>query len=83
MKQRSTELTFIVSEMTLNRNKQWLNWQGKALALRRENDGKTTLLRNPAYKLIQVDDHTLDLGKWYSLKIIKALKTRLVGKIVE
>ena len=83
VKQRSTELTAIVREMTLNRNKQWLNWQGKALALRREDDGKKTLLRNPAYKLIQVDDSTLDLGKWYTLKIIKALKTRLVGKIID
>ena len=69
--------------MTLNRNKQWVNWQGKALALRKGNDGKTTLLRNPAYKLIQVNDPTLELGKWYSLKITKALKTRLVGKIIE
>ncbi|MHA1501373.1 MAG: tRNA (N(6)-L-threonylcarbamoyladenosine(37)-C(2))-methylthiotransferase [Candidatus Heimdallarchaeota archaeon] len=82
VKQRSTDLSTIVSEMTLNRNKQWVDWQGKALALRRENNGKTTLLRNPAYKLIEVNDSSLKLGKWYSLKIIEALKTRLVGKII-
>jgi len=83
VKQRSRELTVIVSKMTLNRNKQWVNWQGNALALRRDEEQKTTLLRNSSYKLVQVNDSTLELGKWYSLIITKALKTRLVGKIIQ
>lgn len=82
IKRRSSELTKIVSTMTLERNKSWIGWEGFATALRRDERNSSTLLRNKAYKLISVNEHSIVLGQKYKVKIEKGLKTRLVGRII-
>lgn len=81
-KKRSVALTKKVHEMSLTRNKNWIGWDGTALALRRDERSAATLLRNKSYKLIAVDNPTLELGKWYNIRITDALKTRLVGSVI-
>ena len=68
--------------MTLERNKLWLGWKGRALALKREDESQNTLLRNSSYKLIAINEPTLDLGKWYNIEVKNAFTTRLIGKIL-
>jgi threonylcarbamoyladenosine tRNA methylthiotransferase CDKAL1 len=82
IKQRSIALTEKVHEMTLARNKNWIGWEGTALALRSDERTTATLLRNKSYKLIAIDNPTIELGKWYDIRITDALKTRLVGSII-
>lgn len=82
VKERSVIITKLVNDMTLERNKKWLDWQGDALALRLDKRNKTILLRNKFYKLISVESSSLDFGKWYRVKIEKARKTRLIGSII-
>ncbi|MCK5182975.1 MAG: MiaB/RimO family radical SAM methylthiotransferase, partial [Candidatus Heimdallarchaeota archaeon] len=67
IKQRSVALTKKVHKMSLARNKNWIGWDGTALALRRDERSSATLLRNKSYKLIAVDNPTLELGKWYNI----------------
>jgi len=81
VKERSKALTTLVSEMTLARNRNWLGWEGEALALKREKEN-WTLLRNKAYKLIAVKDSSLVLGEKYRVKVTAGLKTRLQGEIL-
>ncbi len=81
VKERSIIITKLVRKMTLERNEKWIGWQGDALALRIDERNNTILLRNKYYKLISVDNPSLDLGKWYRVKIEKARKTRLIGSI--
>ena len=82
VKERSSYLTKIVNSMTLERNKQWLNWEGEAVALRKDPRSPSILFRNKNYKLIAVKESEIELGKTYKVKIEKALKTRLIGKLV-
>ena len=82
IKERSSYLTKIVNLMTLERNKQWLNWEGEAIALRKDPRSQAILFRNKYYKLIAVKDSQIEFGKEYKVKIEKALKTRLLGKLV-
>ena len=82
VKERSVEISKIASKMTLERNKNWIGWQGKALALRIDKKSSSVLLRNRFYKLIAIQDTTLALGKWYEVKIKDARKTRLIGELI-
>ncbi|NHJ03603.1 MAG: tRNA (N(6)-L-threonylcarbamoyladenosine(37)-C(2))-methylthiotransferase [Candidatus Heimdallarchaeota archaeon] len=82
IKKRSSELTKIVNKMTLERNKLWIGWTGSAIALRRDDRNSSILFRNNAYKLISVNDSSIVIGQTYNVKIEKALKTRLVGRII-
>jgi len=82
-KERSRELTIIQNEISLQRNRKWLGWEGKALALRQDNDNIGILFRNKAYKTIVVKNPVIQIGNWYKVKIIAAQKTRLVGKLID
>ncbi|NHJ87706.1 MAG: tRNA (N(6)-L-threonylcarbamoyladenosine(37)-C(2))-methylthiotransferase [Asgard group archaeon] len=82
IKERSKEISSIVKEMTLQKNKQWIDWRGPALALEHENNERDTVLRNRNYKKIVVKNQTLNLGQYYNVKIIQAQKTRLIGKLL-
>ncbi|RLI71264.1 MAG: hypothetical protein DRP02_05245, partial [Candidatus Gerdarchaeota archaeon] len=82
VKQRSREVSALVREMTLEKNRKWVGWKGEALALKREREGRWTLLRNKSYKLVAVKDNSLILGNRYSVQIEEGLKTRLLGQIL-
>ncbi len=82
VKERSVIITKLVNNMTLERNKKWIGWQGDALALRIDKRNNTILLRNRFYKLISVESSTLVLGQWYRVEITRAHKTRLIGNVV-
>ncbi len=82
VKQRSREVSALVREMTLEKNRKWVGWKGEALALKREREGRWTLLRNKSYKLVAVKDGSLILGNRYSVQIEEGLKTRLLGQIL-
>jgi MiaB-like tRNA modifying enzyme len=82
IKARSKELTTLIHKMTLEKNKQWIGWQGEALAVARNQKQQLTLLRNRAYKLIAVKNDSLEIGKKHNVKIEEALKTRLLASII-
>ncbi len=81
IKERSSELTILQNQISLKQNKKWIGWEGFALALRLDKNNRGVLLRNKAYKIIALKD-SLELGKWYRVKITGAQKTRLIGKLV-
>ncbi|NHK32836.1 MAG: tRNA (N(6)-L-threonylcarbamoyladenosine(37)-C(2))-methylthiotransferase [Asgard group archaeon] len=83
VKKRSSELTEITKKITLERNREWIGWKGSALAVKYDDEKSQTILRNDSYKVIAINDSDLPLGKRYSIKVIDAMKTRLIGTLIE
>jgi len=78
---RSKELVEITKEISLDKNKKWLGWEGECLV---DEAGKnnTFIGRNFAYKPIVLQSGKNLLGKFVDVKIIDAKGTYLVGKII-
>jgi MiaB-like tRNA modifying enzyme len=83
VKKRSSELTEINKKITLEKNQKWMGWKGSALAVKYDEEKFQTILRNDSYKVIAINDLDLPLGKRYSIEVIDALKTRLIGTLIE
>ncbi|MBD3189311.1 MAG: tRNA (N(6)-L-threonylcarbamoyladenosine(37)-C(2))-methylthiotransferase [Candidatus Heimdallarchaeota archaeon] len=82
IKARSKELTRIIQNIAFKRNKEWIDWEGSVLVLRREKHNQAVLARNKSYKLIQINNASLKMGENYPVKILDATKTRLLGKLL-
>jgi MiaB-like tRNA modifying enzyme len=78
---RSKELVEITKEISLDKNKKWVGWEGECLV---DEAGKnnTFIGRNFAYKPIVLQSGKNLLGKFVDVKIIDAKGTYLVGKII-
>ena len=77
--ERSSFLTSIVKEISLENNKRWIGWEGEILVDEKVKEG-TLVGRNFAYKPIVIKEKNL-LGKFVNVKIFDAEQNWLVGKI--
>lgn len=80
-KERSTLISKIFNEISMNNNKKMMDWKGEVLITERE--GGFLIGRNFAYKKIHIKDENKDLlGKFVNCKITSAGKV-LEGKVLE
>lgn len=82
VKERSRRLTRIVKEISHERNKAWLNWEGKILVDEKGKDD-TWIGRNYAYKPIVVGSKKNLLGKFLHIFVNEALPTYLKAEILK
>jgi tRNA A37 methylthiotransferase MiaB len=66
-KQRSRTITELVKEIALEKNKEWVGWEGEVLITEKKENG--WLGRNFAYKPIFIDSAEKLLGKFVKAKI--------------
>jgi MiaB-like tRNA modifying enzyme len=81
IKQRSTTITALVKQLSLEKNMQWKNWSGEILI---DEKGKTEgswVGRNFAYKPIVIKSTQKLLGKTLHIRVVKATGTYLIGEI--
>jgi len=80
MKERSTILDDIVKKISLERNKRWINWEGKIIVDEINKDGIQG--RNYAYKPIFIKNANMELGSEPKIKVINALTHSLLAKLL-
>ena len=79
---RSKSLTSIIKEISLERNKKWLDWTGNCLVNENGKIDGTMIGRNFAYRPIVLKNSDVVLGNHYDVKIVEAKSTYLVGEIL-
>ena len=79
---RSKSLTSIIKEISLERNKKWLDWTGNCLVNENGKIDGTMIGRNFAYRPIVLKNSDVVLGNHYNVKIVEAHSTYLVGEIL-
>jgi len=79
---RSKSLTSIIKEISLERNKKWLDWTGNCLVNENGKIEGTMIGRNFAYRPIVLKNSDVVLGNHYNVKIVEAKSTYLVGEIL-
>jgi len=82
VKNRSRYLSKLAREISYERNKTWLNWQGKIL-IDGKSDGDRWVGRNLAYKPIVVKSERELLGKLVYARVNEAFPTYLKGEILK
>jgi len=81
IKSRSRRLSEIVRDISLERNKRWLGWEGKIL-IDEKGKGFSWIGRNFAYKPIVVKSKENLIGRFLKVKITKALSTYLEAEVI-
>ncbi|RLI42027.1 MiaB/RimO family radical SAM methylthiotransferase [Candidatus Bathyarchaeota archaeon] len=81
VKSRSRRLTNIVKDITLERNRNWLGWEGEILIDERGR-GSSWIGRNVAYKPIVVKTDKNLLGKYVRVRVEEAYPTHLEATII-
>ena len=81
IKRRSKEISNVAKKISFEKNKDWMEWQGKIL-VDEKGKGKTLVGRNFAYKPIVVEVDETMWGKFVQIRINKAFSTYLKGIIV-
>jgi len=81
IKQRSTTITTLVKQLSLEKNMQWKNWSGEILVDEKGKVKDSWIGRNFAYKPIVIKSTQNLLGKTVHVKIIKVTETYLIGEI--
>ena len=79
---RSKSLTSIIKEISLERNKKWLDWTGNCLVNENGKIDGTMIGRNFAYRPIVLKNSDVVLGNHYNVKIVEAQSNYLVGEIL-
>ena len=79
---RSKSLTSIIKEISLERNKKWLDWTGNCLVNENGKIDGTMIGRNFAYRPIVLKNSDVVLGNHYNVKIVEAHSIYLVGEIL-
>ncbi len=79
-KERSRKLTKLCDEITLEKNKKWIGWQGLALVDEKNEDG-TFVARNASYKPILLREKGMHLGDFATVKVKNAETKYLVGEL--
>jgi MiaB/RimO family radical SAM methylthiotransferase len=84
IKRRSGVMTKLAKKLALDRNRHWIDWTGEVLM---DEVGKvpgSCIGRNFAYKPVVLKNvSSCSIGETLSLRIVKAFRTYLEGKIVE
>jgi MiaB-like tRNA modifying enzyme len=78
---RSEKLSKIVKEICLERNKDWLDWEGRILISKKRKNPNEWTGRNFAYKPVLVNSKEKILGKTIKVKIVDNTHSCLIGKI--
>ncbi len=79
MKERSVLMHKVAEEISLERNKRWIGYEGSIII---DEIGKNGVQgRNYAYKPIFLRNEHIELGKDVKIKVIKALPNSLLAKI--
>ena len=79
---RSKSLTSIIKEISLERNKKWLDWTGNCFVNKNGKIDGTMIGRNFAYRPIVLKNSDVVLGNHYNVKIVEAQSNYLVGEIL-
>ena len=85
IKRRSRIAATLAKEVALKRNQRWVGWSGKVFV---DEVGKVSgswVGRNFAYKPVVLKDASSSdlIGKTFHVKVVKAFRTYLEGKMVE
>ena len=79
---RSKSLTSIIKEISLERNKKWLDLTGDCFVNKNGKIDGTMIGRNFAYRPIVLKNSDVVLGNHYNVKIVEAQSNYLVGEIL-
>ena len=79
---RSKSLTSIIKEISLERNKKWLDLTGNCFVNKNGKIDGTMIGRNFAYRPIVLKNSDVVLGNHYNVKIVEAQSNYLVGEIL-
>ncbi len=83
IKRRSTAAAALAKKVSLEKNRQWIGWNGEIII---DEVGKVSgswIGRNFAYKPIVVKSRKKLLGKTLQMKVVRAFGTHLEGEIIE
>ena len=78
MKKRTSKLTNLVNNVALERNKEWIGWEGKILISEKGKRPGQWIGRNFAYKPVVIFKSGNLLGKIIDVKVTDAINTTLV-----
>lgn len=81
-KERTRKMSSLVGEICLEKNREWIGWEGEALVDEYRKEHANYIARNFAYKPIAVRSRENIMGSFVKLRIEDALKTCLVGRII-
>ena len=81
VKERSRKMAELVRQITLEKNKAWLNWEGKILIDEKGKTPSSWIGRNFAYKPITVRSNKNLLGKVLNVQISRAFPMHLEAEI--
>jgi len=79
---RSEKISKIVRKISLEKNKEWINWEGDVLISKRGKSPNQWLGRNFAYKNILIGNKENLLGKFVKVKIREANYSHLKGILI-
>jgi len=80
--ERSERMSEIVRKISFEKNKEWMHWEGSVLVSKRGKEAGQWLGRNPAYKLILVENKENLLGKFVKVRIKEAGYSHLTGVLI-
>lgn len=78
---RSKELFELVKNISLEKNRKWIGWEGEIL-IDEKGIKKSFVGRNFAYKPIVIKTDKNILGKFVNVKIMDAKSSYLIGKVI-
>ena len=85
-KERSRIMSKLVNQIAFEKNKKWINWNGKILIDEYNEKKKNFIGRNFAYKPVILDNnsnHKISLGSKINVKIVDSASTYLKGILID
>lgn len=80
--ERSERMSETVRKISFEKNKEWLHWEGAVLVSKRGKEAGQWLGRNPAYKLVLVENKESLIGKFVKVRIKEAGYSHLTGVLI-
>ncbi|UCE28851.1 MAG: tRNA (N(6)-L-threonylcarbamoyladenosine(37)-C(2))-methylthiotransferase [Candidatus Bathyarchaeota archaeon] len=82
VKARSKRMAELVRKISFEKNKAWMDWEGKILIDEKGKNPGSWIGRNFAYKPIVVNDNRLLLGKFVDVRVIGIFPTYLKAEVI-
>jgi MiaB-like tRNA modifying enzyme len=82
IKERSEKIAILARQLSLEKNKKWIGWEGEVLIDERGKELGTVVGRNFAYKPIVIRKHESLMGKFVNVRILDAFQSHLLGEIL-
>ena len=80
---RTRSMAELAKKVALERNRQWIDWEGEILVDEVGKVSGTLIGRNFAYKPVVVRGSKRLLGKVLRVKVVKTCQTYLEGEVAE